>query len=157
MLIVVEVVGKPVEEHVRQDPQWGHLGHRLVFGDNLVLKEVDGKKPGNGLPGSEHDPPRAGTQSGFLTIVATDESDLFIPVPDGGVLYQHESTYRLNAVPGTPPPGLPEGQITTQGVFLYPTAGPKTLAITGGTGAYANARGQITEEEDKPHKLEIVL
>lgn len=158
MRIVVEVHSKPILESVKHDPRFGELGFRLVFGDNLVLREVDGKTPGNGLPQSGQDR-HAGMQSGFLTILATEARDLFIPVPKGGVLYQHESTYRLNAVPGSPPPGLQEGEIMTRGVFLYrneTTVGSKTLAITGGTGAYANARGQVTEN-GKRHKLDIVL
>jgi allene oxide cyclase len=37
---------------------------------------------------------------------------------------------------------LPKGQITVEGPFY--DSGPSTLAITGGTGAYADARGTMT-------------
>jgi hypothetical protein len=41
---------------------------------------------------------------------------------------------------------LPAGQLTAQGLTVVDEAGttPFTLAITGGTGAYASAHGQIT-------------
>jgi hypothetical protein len=42
---------------------------------------------------------------------------------------------------------LPKGQITTQGLVTFPLAGPSKpfkIAITGGTGAYKTAHGQIT-------------
>jgi hypothetical protein len=163
MRIVVEVVSKPVNESVHPGPPGGTVGYQNIFSDNLVLREVEGCTPGDGLPGSVQDPPRAGTQSGVVTTLATAKNNLFISVPDGGYLLQHESTYRLKAVPGTPrpgstPPGLREGQITTQGVFPYPTppGESKTLAITGGTNVYANARGKITEEDNR-RILEIVL
>jgi hypothetical protein len=45
---------------------------------------------------------------------------------------------------------LPDGQITIQGLVSFTGTelpAPFQQAITGGTGAYANARGQITVEE----------
>jgi hypothetical protein len=45
---------------------------------------------------------------------------------------------------------LPDGQITIQGLLSFTgdeLPAPFQQAITGGTGAYANARGQITVEE----------
>jgi hypothetical protein len=56
---------------------------------------------------------------------------------------------------------LPEGQLTAQGL---PTVDedatkPFTLAITGGTGAYANARGQVTvrQLDDRHARYTITL
>ena len=116
---------------------------------------IDGKKPGpGGLPPDEKDR-RAGTQSGFVTTVRiTDPTDPF--VPGGNILLQYEGTYWLTAVAGT---GLQEGQITARGVVLKKDAenvGIPTFAITGGTKAYKNARGQIAEE-GALRKLDIVL
>jgi hypothetical protein len=154
MEIVVEVVGSPVSESVpppgsnRPGP-----GHRTVFSDNLVLRSVDpqvpGKpklEPGNGLPLLPDDR-RAGTQSGFVTTLRYSEAnDEFLP--GGSGLFQYEGTYRLNVLTHAGQIVLQAGQITGRGVKLSPLPPGEvvTFAITGGTGPYANARGQITED-----------
>jgi hypothetical protein len=53
----------------------------------------------------------------------------------------------FNAVANTP---LQKGQVTARGIFAVDSNGdlldpPPTFAITGGTGPYATARGEIAE------------
>jgi hypothetical protein len=150
MEIVVEVVGSPVSESVPPPGANRHgPGHRTVFSDNLVLQSVDpqvpGKpklEPGNGLPLLPDDR-RAGTQSGFVTTLRFSEAnDEFLP--GGSGLFQ----YRLNTLTHAGQTVLQAGQITARGVKLSPIPPGEvvTFAITGGTGPYANARGQITED-----------
>jgi hypothetical protein len=45
---------------------------------------------------------------------------------------------------------LPQGQITVQGLIDFTDPGPFTLAITGGTGAYRTARGEVEVTEESP-------
>jgi hypothetical protein len=56
---------------------------------------------------------------------------------------------------------LPQGQITVQGLvdFARPGGGPFTLAVTGGTGAYRTAHGEveITEESAQVDRLKFEL
>ena len=56
---------------------------------------------------------------------------------------------------------LPQGQLTGQGLVTIDEAGtsPFTLAITGGTGAYAAARGQLTVHpvDDQQSRYSITL
>jgi hypothetical protein len=153
MLIVVKVVGGVsgfVEPPGANRPG---PGHRFFFSDNLVLEEIDGKKPGpGGLPREEKDR-RAGTQSGFITTVRKpDPTDPF--VAGGNILLQYDGTYWLNAVAG-----LQEGQITARGVVLKKdglNVGIPTFAITGGTKAYATARGQVTEKREQDKELRLL-
>jgi hypothetical protein len=42
---------------------------------------------------------------------------------------------------------LPQGQITVQGLIDFTDPGPFTLAITGGTGAYRTAHGEVEVTE----------
>ena len=107
-------------------------GKRFVFSDDLVLERVDNRIPGNGLTQEPQDR-RAGTHSGSVTVLriaAADDKYL----PGGGELFEYEGTYALTScTPG------------------------KRYAITGGTGAYATARGQSTQTDSPNHrKLEIV-
>lgn len=55
---------------------------------------------------------------------------------------------------------LPEGQITLQGIVDVPIPNDEfTLAITGGTGAYRGARGEVNLKEVGPNadRLEVIL
>jgi hypothetical protein len=45
---------------------------------------------------------------------------------------------------------LPQGQITVQGLIDFTDPGPFTLAITGGTGAYRTAHGEVEVTEESP-------
>jgi hypothetical protein len=156
MEIVVSVVETPVDEFYpgRHGP-----GKVFVFSDNLMLESIDKKK----VPGPEQ-ARRAGTHSGLVTTLrATDagKGDAFFP--GDSLLFQIEATYRLNAVPATPPHALQSGQITVRGVILltnWTPVGTRTFGITGGTGAYAYARGQVTQPDppdDRLRVLEIVV
>jgi hypothetical protein len=132
------------------------IGDRLFFSDRLAVTKIDGTTVGNvgvGLP--------AGTHSGFLTALRFLEvADPYLP--DAELLWQQQATYRLNAVAGNLPAGLKEGQITAQGVVRVanhePVGNEIRFAITGGTEAYANARGQVTETDKGKFKtLKIEL
>ena len=72
--------------------------------------------------------------SGNQTKVGGDQGYCLRMVP--GKSYECTWTLRLDGTGG-----LGAGQITVQGPFL--DAGDSTLAITGGTGAYAGAGGQM--------------
>jgi allene oxide cyclase-like protein len=78
------------------------------------------------------------------------------PVPPG----QEPTSVTLNCV-GTL--RLPDGQVTVQGLVTFSEeAGPSfDIAITGGTGAYRTAHGQVTvtegEDEDAPDQLRLEL
>jgi hypothetical protein len=164
MEIVVSVKATPVQDVY---PGPAGPGKRFIFSDDLVLERIDNKTPGSGLPPLEQDR-RAGTHSGVVTtlrIAAANDAYL----PGGGELFQYEATYRLNAVPANPPHALRAGQVTARGVVLVQNGqnvGLRTFAITGGTDAYANARGQVTQPDppapgqpDETHlrKLQILL
>ena len=114
-------------------------GKQFIFSERLVLESIDDNK--NGLPPDEGDR-RAGTHAGIVTTLdANDPYQL-----------QYEATFRLSALPFPPPHGLPAGQITARGVLLQSGGTPvggKKFAITGGTDAYAEARGQLTEDGAK--------
>ena len=152
-MLEFKVKDTPVFEFVpKNGPK--DIGDRLFFADRLTVTTIDDKKVGgdNGLP--------AGTHSGFLTALRFLEvADPYLPGAE--LLWQQQATYKLNAVDGNLPPGLKEGQITAQGLVLvrsHEPLEPVTLAITGGTGAYANARGQITETKKgtvKTLKIEL--
>jgi hypothetical protein len=144
MTLVFRVTDTPVFEFVPKRPS--DIGDRLFFSDLLALEN-------GGLP--------AGTHSGFLTVLRFVEvGDPYLPGAD--LLWQLEATYKLNAVGGNLPPGLKEGQITTHGLLLVRNherlGNEARFAITGGTDAYANARGQVIETDKgrlKTLKLEL--
>ncbi len=52
---------------------------------------------------------------------------------------------------------LPQGQITVQGLIDVTEPGPFTLAITGGTGAYRTAHGEVEVTEESPEVDRITL
>jgi hypothetical protein len=156
MEIVLRVVATPLAKVL---PGEFGPGKRFVFSDDLVLERIDNKTPGNGLPKKAKNR-RAGTHSGFVTTLrGAKKNDVYLP-PKSELL-QYEATYRLTPVAGNPPPGMQKGQITVGGVLLIQQNGTLVdalgFAITGGTEAYATARGEATEPADKLKKLEIVL
>jgi hypothetical protein len=110
-----------------------------------VLEKYDGEGQNNQL---------AGSHSGFLTTLRIAEANDRL-YPEDSFLLQYEGIYRFNTVPGTP---LQRGQVVARGVLhgnitpngFTPLDGPIRLAITGGTEAYATARGQITERDPNP-------
>jgi hypothetical protein len=69
-----------------------------------------------------------GTHSGFCTLVRVTPGN----APD---LQECQATFTL-----------PQGQVTARGLYSTPMAVGQSskVAITGGTDAYANARGQVT-------------
>jgi hypothetical protein len=75
--------------------------------------------------------PPVGTDGGFCTVVRIDEHS-------GATTVECVVTAELHG-----------GQIAVQGLVTFAEDAPGTfvLAITGGTGAYKNARGQVTVEE----------
>lgn len=114
-------------------------GKRFIFSERLVLESINDNT--NGVPQGE-DARRAGTHAGIVTTLTEN----------GTYQLQYEATFRLSALPFPPPHGLPAGQITARGILLQggaPPAEKKIFAITGGTGAYVEARGQLTEEDEK--------
>ena len=127
-------------------------GHRFYWTEDLRLKEyVDGQRYVVATENQEF----AGTHSGFCTLLREARTgDRFYEA--GSFLFHVESLYWFQPAPGTP---LRAGQITAEGLFynrydqalaeMVPIA-PHTLAITGGTGPYATARGQVTEGSIPP-------
>lgn len=145
MQILLRVSKGPVDQEL---PGPFGPGKQFVFSKNLVvLRIVDNSNhtytPGHGLPKKKKNR-RVGTYSGLVTTFRiADVNDKF--VPPFSELFQYESTYKFKAMRNTP---LKKGQIIERGMInLDPnlnTLEPKTFAITGGTNAYATARGQIT-------------
>jgi hypothetical protein len=127
-------------------------GHRFYWTEDLGLKEYD---DGQRYVVATENREFAGTHSGFSTLVREARpGDRFYEA--GSFLFHVESLYWFQPTPGTP---LRAGQITAEGLFynhydqalaeMVPIA-PHTLAITGGTGPYATARGQVTEGSIPP-------
>ena len=130
---------KPAAFFGRVPPKAPGEGLRFVFSEDLRYNDQ-----------------AAGMHAGVATTVRTK-----LPGPgpfQGGELIHEEGTYDLKAVPG-----LDAGQVTVQGVFpidqtLNAHAGGAIvrLAITGGTDAYKNARGQVTVKvQGGSHTLDI--
>lgn len=127
-------------------------GHRFYWTEDLRLEEyVDGQTH---LVATENQK-YAGTHSGFTTLLReAGPGDRFYEA--GSFLFHVESLYWFQPAPGTP---LHAGQITVEGLShdrydqslaeMIPIA-PHALAITGGTGPYATARGQVTEGSIPP-------
>ena len=141
-------------------PQFEGRGLRIVFNEELFY------------PGTGASPPAgkfAGTHSGVYTNLWTELSSQYFGIAfAGGELIQNEPTYDLKALPAAGgKPALQAGQITVRGLVpivfgpqgANPFAGGATpsIAITGGTGAYKNARGQVTYAQGQPHRLEYTL
>jgi hypothetical protein len=142
MKIHLRVFQSPV--HNVELPGPAGPGKQFVFSDDLVLERIDNEIPENGLPKLEKDR-RVGTQSGLLTVLRIAAgNDAFYP--KNSLLIQYQGTYKFNALTGTP---LRKGEVTARGLLFldknHKPLEPVTFAITGGTGAYETARGQITE------------
>jgi hypothetical protein len=119
-------------------------GFQVFFTEDVVLKQYKAQTPGNGLPQDEANR-YIGIHSGVLTLLrVTGNGDRFYAPATR--IYQYSATYRFRTLPNTP-----LSQITGHGDFAFSLTThtvvepPITYAITGGTGAYANARGQIVE------------
>jgi hypothetical protein len=148
-IVVRNLLPDPVNEGYPGRPG---PGRRFVFSKNLVLERIDASTPGSGLP-SDPAQRHAGTYSGLVTVLrAAEPNDVF--VQPGSYLFEYDVVYRFAALANTP---LQKGQITAHGVFnlsggqFQPIEPPNTLAITGGTEAYATARGQITQQQNPPN------
>ena len=104
------------------------LGDQIAFSDDL-LTEPDGKA--------------AGIDGGACTLIRVTDAD----AQTGTV--QCLITYSLKG-----------GQVTTQGLLTLTNGGflgTQVAAITGGTGPYANARGDSTLKFVRPGELNITL
>jgi hypothetical protein len=102
--ILVSVVGS-FDRKIPGPPKPGAVH---LFSNDLVLEEYDNNKPGSGLPQNPAQR-RAGTHSGYITLLRIAKNDVFFP--DGAYLIQYEATYKFNTVPNTP---LQNGQVTAQ-------------------------------------------
>jgi hypothetical protein len=133
-------------------------GLRIVFNEELFY------------PGTGASPPTgkfAGTHSGVYTNLWSELSSHEFGIAfAGGELIQNEATYDLKALPAAGgQPALKAGQITVHGVVpidkvnFSPFAGgaTPTIAITGGTGPYQTARGQVTYAQGQPHRLQYTV
>ena len=112
--------------------------------DNKVFVHVPGPhKPGQQVVFSddlqkENAVAKVGTHSGFSTLLRE--------LPNG-VLLQYQATYEIYAQPPDPPSdAIAKGQIAAQGVVFWQDDFVENtkVAITGGTEAYLNARGEVT-------------
>ena len=52
---------------------------------------------------------------------------------------------------------LPEGQITAQGLIDFASDGPATLAVTGGTGEFHNARGEVEVKDESATESRLLF
>jgi hypothetical protein len=116
-VIQIKVVTKNVDFNFGPGPS-NQPGKQGFFTDDLLnsQKEV------------------VGTRSGFVTRLRITPEDI------------HELQATCNFPPSTVPQAPAVGQVTIQGVLSLPAKPGNTYkyAITGGTDAYANARGEVT-------------
>jgi hypothetical protein len=133
-------------------------GWQDFFSEDVVLQRYQSQTPGNGLPQNEAQR-YVGIHSGILTLMReTDTGDRFYA--PGTRIMQYSATYRFRSLPNTP-----LSQITGLGELLFNVTTytliepPINYAITGGTGAYANARGEIIElgnpTDDRELRIEL--
>jgi hypothetical protein len=120
--------------------------NQLPFTEDVVLQRYGRKRPGRGLPKKEEDR-YVGIHMGTLTFLRLiGQGDRFYKPGIHLVIYV--AAYRFYDLAKTP---LKKGQITTHGVLLVDSAThtrfetPNKYAITGGTDAYAKARGEVIE------------
>jgi hypothetical protein len=143
-------------------PNYGPIpppeGDYFSFTEDVVLKQYKGKKPGHGLPKKEEDR-YAGIHLGTMTLLRhTGPGDRFYK--PGIFVYQYVATYKFNNLPKTP---LKKGQITGHGLLLLDTTThtvveqPSKYAISGGTDAYAKARGEIHELHNATNDRELYV
>ena len=154
--IVVSVIPKIPPQPPFSFPPHPEPGLQIFFSEDVVLKQYDSQTVGHGLPQSEA-ARYAGIHSGFLTLLrVTRQGDRFYR-PDI-FLYQYLAAYRFRNLPNTP---LTQGQITGHGQYLLDTTTHTLVepqikyAITGGTDAYANARGEIVELGNQTNDREL--
>ncbi len=105
-------------------------GDRFVFADDVFL-----------------DDEKVGTDGGECVIV------LFTPGPDPDDDPEALTAQCVATV------SLPDGQITVQGLVDFTEPGPFTIAITGGTGKYRTAHGEVEviEESAEVNRLKVKL
>jgi hypothetical protein len=139
-----------------KDRHGHHHGHhvRIIDLTTTVLQDADVDL---GDPG-----PSVGDRFVFSDTVFRDGEEVGI---DGGECVIVQFT------PGADPEGepeaataqcvatvsLPEGQITAQGLVDFTTTDPFTIAITGGTGKYRTAHGEVevSEESEEVDRLRL--
>ena len=104
------------------------VGDRFVFSDDVF-----------------RDDEKVGMDGGECVIV------LFTPGPDP------EGEPEAASAQCTATVSLPEGQITAQGLVDFTGTGAFTIAITGGTGKYRTAHGEVevTEESEEVDRLKL--
>jgi hypothetical protein len=105
-------------------------GKQVTFSDDLLNSAQLNPGPDFTPVGED-----IGNHSGFATLVRLGDPGLFM----------YEATHSLHPAQSTPNQPL-AGQVMTRGVLsFHPWAEgeSRTVAITGGTDAYANARGQV--------------
>ena len=104
-----------------------------------------------------------GTHSGIITAVRERRpNDKYFPAPSDprNLVYQYEATYLFLAEAAILPVALPRGMVTVNGAFWLPRPPMEVkFAITGGTGPYALARGEVTESrpDGRNRTLDITL
>jgi hypothetical protein len=76
---------------------------------------------------------------------------LFTPGPDPAGTPEAETAQCVATL------SLAQGQITAQGLVSFIPPGPSTVAITGGTGAYRTAHGEVEVTEESPGVLRLTL
>ncbi len=125
-------------------------GKRFIFTEDLVLVSIDGNAQPANTPG--------GTHSGVVTVVRelTANDDYF---PNDEQLGQYQAAYLFDTTTGNLPAALRRGQLTAFGVFRFPKPATITFSITGGTGFYKLARGEVTEsgQDGRVRTLDITL
>jgi hypothetical protein len=143
-------------------------------------------KPFEVVPG----PHKLGVRTAFWDDLLADDSDqmlgehsgdaTLIRFEGGGEWFQYQATYRLlknyvdsqkippvlgddATVDQDPTSNVKKGQVTARGLVFFKGGdfvGSPRVAITGGTDAYENARGQVTWTRATPHNrhaLDILL
>jgi hypothetical protein len=132
MQIVLNVLPGVFKEYPGPDGQ----GKTFIFTEDLELVSINGNAQPAHTPG--------GTHSGLVTKVRElTATDTFFPNDE--VLAQYQATYLFDTATANLPAALPRGLITAHGVFRFPKPATIAFAITGGTGPYKLARGQVTE------------
>jgi hypothetical protein len=135
-------------------------GKYFSFTEDVVLEQYNGKRPGRGLPKKKKDR-YAGVHSGTVTLlrIAGPGDRFYRPRT---FVVQYVATYKFNDLRRTP---LKKGEITVRGLNLLdgtrlpPThlEVPNTYALTGGTDAYAKARGEVIELYNDANEREFYI